>query len=148
MCLSKVLHVLLTLFHAQVGLGTDIAGGYSPSLFNAMRSAVVASKALRMQTIAAHQTAIGDSAAVPPDADAGVLGWREALWLATQGGAEALGLHVSLHMPRPSGLAKLVMPVLLLMHAGQETAAAYRPTHSQHCLHRSCPLHTGAHWQL
>ena len=33
---------------AQVGLGTDVAGGYSPSMLSAMRSAVIASKAVRM----------------------------------------------------------------------------------------------------
>ena len=32
----------------QVGLGTDVAGGYSPSMLNAMRSAVLAAKAVRM----------------------------------------------------------------------------------------------------
>lgn len=34
--------------HVQVGLGTDVAGGYSPSMLNAMRSTVVAAKAVRM----------------------------------------------------------------------------------------------------
>lgn len=32
----------------QVGLGTDVAGGYSPSMLSAMRSAVVAAKATGM----------------------------------------------------------------------------------------------------
>ena len=36
----------------KVGLGTDVAGGYSPSMLSALRSAVVASKALRMQHLA------------------------------------------------------------------------------------------------
>ena len=36
----------------QVGLGTDVAGGYSPSMLHAMRSCVVASRALRMQRLA------------------------------------------------------------------------------------------------
>ena len=36
----------------KVGLGTDVAGGYSPSMLNALRSAVVTSKALRMQHLA------------------------------------------------------------------------------------------------
>ena len=78
---------------AQVGLGTDCAGGYAPSIMSAMRTAVVASKALRMQTIAAHQAKLGDPAAVPEDADAGSLNWRDALWLATMGGAQALGIQ-------------------------------------------------------
>ncbi|CAL8471103.1 g10645 [Coccomyxa elongata] len=32
----------------KVGLGTDVAGGYSPSMLSAMRSAVVAAKAVRL----------------------------------------------------------------------------------------------------
>ncbi len=36
----------------KVGLGTDVAGGYSPSMLSALRSAVVTSKALRMQHLA------------------------------------------------------------------------------------------------
>ncbi|KAK9901243.1 hypothetical protein WJX75_002216 [Coccomyxa subellipsoidea] len=32
----------------KVGLGTDVAGGYSPSMLNAMRSAVLAAKAVQM----------------------------------------------------------------------------------------------------
>ena len=35
----------------QVGLGTDVAGGYSPSMLNAMRHAVTNSKAVRMLRI-------------------------------------------------------------------------------------------------
>ena len=35
----------------QVGLGTDVAGGYSPSMLSAMRSTVIASKAVRMMHI-------------------------------------------------------------------------------------------------
>lgn len=35
----------------QVGLGTDVAGGYSPSMLSAMRSAVLTSKAVRMMRI-------------------------------------------------------------------------------------------------
>ena len=31
-----------------MGLGTDVAGGYSPSMLNAMRSAVLAAKAVQM----------------------------------------------------------------------------------------------------
>ena len=82
----------------QVGLGTDIAGGYSPSILSAMRNAVIASKALRMQAILEQrqqkpqEVKDGDKAEV----DADLIGWQEALWLATQGGAEALGLQVCL----------------------------------------------------
>ena len=33
-------------FPAQVGLGTDCSGGYSPSMLNSMRTAVTASNTL------------------------------------------------------------------------------------------------------
>lgn len=57
----------------KVGLGTDVAGGYSPTIANAARSAVIASRALQ-------------------SAD-DVLDYRHAFYLATLGGAEALGLQ-------------------------------------------------------
>lgn len=57
----------------KVGLGTDVAGGYSPSMANSARMAVVASRAL-------HQTDC-------------ILDYRHAFYLATLGGAESLGLQ-------------------------------------------------------
>jgi guanine deaminase len=57
----------------KVGLGTDVAGGYSPSMANASRMAVVASRALKSTD--------------------NVLDYRHAFYLATLGGAEALGLQ-------------------------------------------------------
>lgn len=61
--------------HNKVGLGTDVAGGYSPSMLNSSRMAVVASHA--------HQHATGEVA---------VLDYRHAFYLATLGGAQALNL--------------------------------------------------------
>ena len=61
----------------KVGLGTDVAGGYSPSMMNSARTAVLASQAIRIQ----------ESSARPP------LGYRHTVYLATLGGAEALGLQ-------------------------------------------------------
>lgn len=64
-------------------------------MLSAQRTAVIASKALRMQAIQDHFR----QKSGPPDAamtDADLIGWKEALWLATQGGAEALGLQVGL----------------------------------------------------
>ena len=51
----------------QVGLGTDVAGGYSPSMLSAMRSAVIASKAVRMLHIdaARRQAERSDPSAAP-----------------------------------------------------------------------------------
>lgn len=53
-----------------------------------VRNAVIASKALRMAALAA------DSACPPERADRDLLSWKEALYLATLGGAEALGIQV------------------------------------------------------
>lgn len=142
----------------QVGLGTDVAGGYSPSMLNAMRSCVIASRALCMQHYAAlskatehdpssqqgehaeHRPSSQQSAALTkapnqalsshqdehagckPDFQqpapspaqqvidntvleipavvsrralqaADLLDWRAAFWLATVGGAQALGIE-------------------------------------------------------
>ncbi|KAI2496662.1 imidazolonepropionase [Fragilaria crotonensis] len=59
----------------KVGLGTDVAGGYSPSMISSSRMAVVASHA--------HQQCTGAASS---------LDYRHAFYLATMGGAEALGL--------------------------------------------------------
>ena len=57
----------------KVGLGTDVAGGYSPSMATAARMAVIASRALRKEE--------------------SILDYRHAFYLSTVGGAEALGLQ-------------------------------------------------------
>lgn len=59
----------------KVGLGTDVAGGYSPSMISSACMAVVASHA--------HQQSTGEVAC---------LDYRHAFYLATMGGAEALGV--------------------------------------------------------
>ncbi|KAK1226269.1 hypothetical protein PQX77_010742 [Marasmius sp. AFHP31] len=66
----------------SVGLGTDIAGGYSIDIMNAMRQAVVVS---RMREGARTMGKISSQANLAID-------WKEALYLATRGGGEALGL--------------------------------------------------------
>ena len=81
----------------QVGLGTDVAGGYSPSMLSAMRTAVINSKALRMMKISAASQGSGKEASaigVPDDVDADLIDWAEAFYLATLGSAEALGIQV------------------------------------------------------
>ena len=113
----------------QVGLGTDVAGGYSPSMLNAMRSCVVASRSLCMQHYAAmappaqtpsysasHSSMDSDQPRQPSAAklmqttndlyiapaelrkqvqSADLLDWKGAFWLATVGGAQALGLEAT-----------------------------------------------------
>jgi len=73
--------------HLHVGLGTDIAGGHSPSMLDACRYGLIASRALEEGT---------DPGRSP--AERGRPGSRidfiEAFWLATAGGAEALDLPI------------------------------------------------------
>lgn len=79
-------------FRAQgihVGLGTDISGGYSPSMYENIRQAVVVSRLLET----------GVDAQQPAEERGGIPSARislvEAFWLATAGGAEALGLPLA-----------------------------------------------------
>jgi hypothetical protein len=76
----------------QVGLGTDVAGGYDSSMLGAQRAAVVASLALHAQRIAAAPDPAQLALRYQAEGDADVLSWKDALWLATVGGAQALGL--------------------------------------------------------
>jgi len=70
----------------RVGLGTDVAGGYSLDIMNSMRQAVAVS---RMRE--------GDrnmkSEAVATGTRNLSIDWKEALFLATRGGSLALGLQ-------------------------------------------------------
>jgi guanine deaminase len=76
----------------HVGLGTDISGGYSPSMFDSARLAMVAARALNSGVDAANARE-----------KRGVAGSRistaEAFWLATTGGGEALGLPIGKFAP-------------------------------------------------
>ncbi|KAI0755024.1 Metallo-dependent hydrolase [Daedaleopsis nitida] len=75
----------------RVGLGTDIAGGYSIDIMNAMRQAVAVS---RMREGARIRGCAGTTRSLPVDASPKALSidWKEALFLATKGGAAAVGL--------------------------------------------------------
>ncbi|KAI7879082.1 guanine deaminase [Lichtheimia hyalospora FSU 10163] len=66
----------------KVGLGTDVAGGYAPSMLDAVRSSFFASKVQLMR----HR----DELKKP---DYKVLGTTELVYLATMGGARVLGLQ-------------------------------------------------------
>ncbi|KAG2169392.1 hypothetical protein JADG_009131 [Aureobasidium aubasidani] len=59
-----------------VGLGTDVSGGYSPSILEEARQAILVSRHVAMV-----------------DGDAAKLSTEEALWLATRGGAKVVGLE-------------------------------------------------------
>ncbi|KAF8636230.1 hypothetical protein AX17_003716 [Amanita inopinata Kibby_2008] len=65
----------------KVGLGTDVAGGYSVDVGCAMRMAVVVSR-MREGALAGGGGGEGRKA----------VGWKESVYLATRGGAIALGL--------------------------------------------------------
>ena len=70
----------------KVGLGTDVAGGYSLDMMNAMRHAVAVSRIREgSRKMMMDGTTTVDSKLS--------IDWKEALFLATRGGAMALGLQ-------------------------------------------------------
>lgn len=71
----------------HVALGTDVCGGGSPSMHNAMKNAIIASQV----TFIEHaDESLRDEKV---KADCAPLGWKEALYLATRGGAYALDIE-------------------------------------------------------
>ncbi|KAJ1974070.1 hypothetical protein H4R35_003789 [Dimargaris xerosporica] len=81
--------------HLAVGLGTDVSGGSSPSLLDATRQALMASRTLvGLQAAKSGSTEAQDgssSSATTTDTAAPPLSLAEAVYLATMGGAKALG---------------------------------------------------------
>ena len=71
----------------QVGLGTDIAGGANPGILHNCQVAVTASRAL-------EDGVNPDLSATERGAAGARIDFREAFWMATAGGGEALGLKV------------------------------------------------------
>lgn len=65
-----------------LGLGSDIAGGYSLDIMVAMRQAVVVSRMRQGSNLLQSENTDGDLS----------VDWIEALYLATRGGANALGI--------------------------------------------------------
>ena len=117
----------------RVGLGTDVAGGYSPSMLSAIRNAVLMSRAIQHASLQGQQCAanangegppcvgtahVSDSTTTPPQAPAEVaMDYIEAFWLATLGGAEALGLQ---HCIGSFGVGKAFDAVLVALPAPEE----------------------------
>ena len=77
----------------HVGLGTDISGGYSPQLLDNARQAMIASRMLESGVDPARPLS-ERSLGMPAQID-----FREAFWLATGGGGEALDLPVGQFRP-------------------------------------------------
>ena len=76
----------------RVGLGTDIAGGYSIDIMNAMRSAVMVSR-MREGERKERAISLEREGKEPETGSKDVsINWKEALFLATRGGANTLGL--------------------------------------------------------
>ncbi|KAJ3504639.1 hypothetical protein NLJ89_g7835 [Agrocybe chaxingu] len=71
--------------NVKVGLGTDVAGGYSLDIMNSMRQAVAVSRIRQGQGLMERAGQVE-----PRDLS---IDWKEALFLATRGGAFALGLE-------------------------------------------------------
>jgi len=84
---NAVLPVKRVLAHqVKIGLGTDISGGYSPSLYQNMRQAVMSSRMLQDgvdNQLPADKRGVADSA----------ISVKTAFYLATRGGAESLHLQ-------------------------------------------------------
>ncbi|KAI8971162.1 Metallo-dependent hydrolase [Trametes punicea] len=79
----------------RVGLGTDVAGGYSIDIMNAMRQAVAVSRmreGARIMSKIRSDSGAGDGFGEDDNEKPLSIDWREALYLATRGGAVALGL--------------------------------------------------------
>lgn len=76
----------------NAGLGTDISGGFSPSLYDNIRQAIIVSRILEdgvNSLIPAEQRGVEQSR----------IDYRHAFYCATTGGGEALGLKVGLFAP-------------------------------------------------
>ena len=71
-----------------VALGTDVAGGYSPSILDAIRQTLIASQAKSFQHKAVDDTVEGSSMTTGYKP----LNYREAFHIATMGGAKVLGM--------------------------------------------------------
>ena len=82
-----------------MGLGTDISGGYSPSMYENIRQAVLVSRLLETGVDAqrpAGERGLGDAR----------ISLAEAFWLATAGGGQSLGLPVGTFEPGKAFLTR------------------------------------------
>lgn len=85
----------------QIGLGTDISGGFSPSLYDNIKQAVMSSRQLQEGV----DTNLPQSERGVPNSSISV---AEAFYLATTGGGEALDLPIGLIKPGYTGDLQVV----------------------------------------
>ena len=71
--------------NVKIGLGTDVAGGYSVDIMNSMRQAVAVSRMREGDRVMKAEPEREERKNLSID-------WKEAIFLATRGGAMALGL--------------------------------------------------------
>jgi guanine deaminase len=83
-----------------VGLGTDIAGGYSVDIMDAMRQAIITSRMREGAKMMARTEGLQEGL---PEQSLSI-DWKESLYIATRGGAQALDL------PPGSGLFQIGAP--------------------------------------
>ncbi|KIR32192.1 guanine deaminase [Cryptococcus deuterogattii MMRL2647] len=83
----------------SLGLGTDIAGGYSPSVHTAMRQAVIISRMREGDRCESLGCSFGT---VKKEEEGGGrnlrVDWKEAVWAATRGGKAGMGLGGALEV--------------------------------------------------
>lgn len=83
----------------SLGLGTDIAGGYSPSIHTAMRQAVIISRMREGDRCESLGCSFGT---VKKEEEGGGrslrVDWKEAVWAATRGGKAGMGLGGALEV--------------------------------------------------
>ena len=82
-----------------IGLGSDVSGGYSPSILEAARHACLVSRLVAADVEKEHK-ADGSKIIQKSETDQSIPEWdrvklsvEEALWFATRGGAEVVGWH-------------------------------------------------------
>lgn len=103
-----------------MGLGSDIAGGYELGIQGVMRMSVAVSR-LREGLLKRESQTPGDTTIKNPRID-----WKESLYLATKGGAEAMGL------PRGSGWFNVGAPF------DAQQSMSFRHPHSSVILVLTC----------
>ena len=88
----------------NVGLGTDIAGGYCADVMSSMRTAVMVSR-MREGNRIEETVSTGSTDITSVNGETNLsIDWKESLYLATRGGALALGL------PRGTGTFDIGAP--------------------------------------